>query len=80
MPRGERFYYRHSIQVTDGTRCDDTSLDVCVQGQCQPVGCDMMLGSPAREDKCRKCGGGGEDCNSISGLMDMQDLQVGKKV
>lgn len=35
MPRGERFYYRHKSKVTDGTRCNDHSVDVCVDGQCQ---------------------------------------------
>jgi hypothetical protein len=35
MPRGERFYYRHRSKVTDGTRCNDQSVDVCVDGQCQ---------------------------------------------
>lgn len=35
MPRGERFYYRHKAQVVDGTRCNDESIDVCVQGKCQ---------------------------------------------
>lgn len=35
MPRGERFYYRHKAKVTDGTRCNDETNDVCVDGQCQ---------------------------------------------
>lgn len=35
MPRGERFYFRHKAKVTDGTRCNDESNDVCVDGQCQ---------------------------------------------
>lgn len=43
----------------------------------QPVGCDMMLGSPAREDKCRVCGGNGTACNTVVGLLDMQDMQPG---
>ncbi|GJQ76338.1 hypothetical protein Trydic_g2060 [Trypoxylus dichotomus] len=77
MPRGERFYYRHKLQVVDGTKCSDESLDVCVEGKCQPVGCDMMLGSDAREDQCRVCEGDGSTCNTMSGLLDMQDLQVG---
>lgn len=43
----------------------------------QPVGCDMMLGSDAKEDACRECGGNGTDCNTIQGLFDNDDLQVG---
>jgi papilin len=35
VPRGERFYYRHKAKVIDGTRCNDHSLDVCVDGKCQ---------------------------------------------
>lgn len=35
MPKGERFYHTHKAKVIDGTRCNDESLDVCVDGQCQ---------------------------------------------
>ncbi|XP_055695924.1 papilin isoform X3 [Lutzomyia longipalpis] len=77
MPRGERFYYRHKAKVIDGTRCNEESLDVCVDGTCQPVGCDMMLGSNAKEDKCRKCEGDGSSCKTVSGILDMNNLQVG---
>ena len=35
MPTGERFYYKHSDKVIDGTKCyEDGSNDVCVEGQC----------------------------------------------
>uniref|UniRef100_A0A182PGJ0 Papilin n=1 Tax=Anopheles epiroticus TaxID=199890 RepID=A0A182PGJ0_9DIPT len=77
MPVGERFYYRHRAKVTDGTRCNDESFDVCVDGTCQPVGCDMMLGSQAKEDKCRICRGDGSSCKTASGLLDANNLQVG---
>ncbi|PSN47564.1 hypothetical protein C0J52_19332 [Blattella germanica] len=65
MPKGDRFYYRHKRKVIDGTRCDEEKLDICVDGQCMPVGCDMMLGSTAREDNCRECGGDGSSYNDI---------------
>lgn len=77
MPRGERFYYRHKAKVIDGTRCNEESLNVCVDGTCQEVGCDMMLGSSATEDKCRKCGGDGTSCTTVEGILDMNNLQVG---
>ncbi|XP_017784218.1 PREDICTED: papilin isoform X2 [Nicrophorus vespilloides] len=77
MPRGEKFYYRHRTQVVDGTRCNEDSMDVCVAGKCEAVGCDMMLGSNTKEDNCRVCGGDGSSCNTITGLLDMQDLQIG---
>jgi len=38
----------------------------------------MMLGSSAREDKCRECGGDGSSCNTVQGLLEMDDLQVGE--
>ncbi|KAG8262319.1 hypothetical protein J6590_054750 [Homalodisca vitripennis] len=77
MPRGERFYYRHKNKVADGTRCDEEKLDVCVDGKCLPVGCDHMLGSSAREDQCRECGGDGSSCNTVQGILENDDLQVG---
>ncbi|XP_035782943.1 papilin-like isoform X2 [Anopheles albimanus] len=77
MPFGERFYYRHRSKVIDGTRCNDESFDVCVDGTCQPVGCDMMLGSQAKEDKCRVCRGDGSSCKTVSGVLDQTNLQVG---
>ncbi|XP_052756348.1 papilin isoform X3 [Galleria mellonella] len=77
MPRGERFYYRQKAKVTDGTLCNDESLNVCVNGTCQPVGCDRMLGSSAQEDKCLVCRGNGANCRTISGLLDAQDLRKG---
>lgn len=36
-----------------------------------------MLGSPAREDKCRTCQGDGSACKTASGVLDMNNLQVG---
>ncbi|XP_026315034.1 papilin isoform X7 [Hyposmocoma kahamanoa] len=65
MPKGGRFYYRHKEKVVDGTRCNDESYDVCVDGTCQHVGCDMMLGSNAREDKCRECRGNNTNCHTV---------------
>jgi len=38
----------------------------------------MMLGSDVKEDACRECGGDGSDCNTVTGLFDTDDLQVGK--
>ncbi|XP_076259164.1 proteoglycan-like sulfated glycoprotein papilin isoform X9 [Rhynchophorus ferrugineus] len=77
MPKGERFYYRHASKVIDGTRCTDESLDVCVDGECQPVGCDMMLGSNAKEDDCRVCGGDGSTCNTLTNTLEISNMQVG---
>ncbi|XP_037876208.1 papilin isoform X4 [Bombyx mori] len=77
MQHGDRFYYRHKEKVIDGTRCNDDSFDVCVDGVCQPVGCDMMLGSNAKEDKCRQCRGNGHNCHTTKKLINTQDLRKG---
>lgn len=37
-----------------------------------------MLGSTAREDKCRNCAGDGSTCKTIMGSLEMKDLQVGE--
>ncbi|KAF6199683.1 hypothetical protein GE061_005981, partial [Apolygus lucorum] len=70
MPKGERYYYRHRDAVHDGTPCNEDSLDVCVEGKCLPVGCDKLLGSTAKEDSCRVCGGDGSTCTKKSGVIE----------
>lgn len=32
------------------------------------VGCDRVLGSDTKEDKCRVCGGDGSTCETIEGV------------
>ncbi|XP_041474890.1 A disintegrin and metalloproteinase with thrombospondin motifs 6-like [Lytechinus variegatus] len=59
-------------KVVDGTRCyskrhKPDSLDICINGKCHAVGCDKILGSEAREDKCRVCGGDGSSCETVVG-------------
>ena len=34
----------------------------------QHVGCDNILGSDAKEDRCRVCGGDGSTCEATEGL------------
>lgn len=36
-----------------------------------------MLGSNAREDKCRTCEGDGSSCKTVEGTLTMNDLQAG---
>ncbi|CAG0900002.1 unnamed protein product, partial [Darwinula stevensoni] len=48
--------------VQDGTRCRPGSLDMCVSGHCQTVGCDLQLGSKKKVDRCGVCGGDGGSC------------------
>lgn len=35
MPKGERFYVKFSDKVVDGTKCEEGSLDVCIDGKCE---------------------------------------------
>lgn len=58
---GTDIVHLFSPKVLDGTRCADSGLDMCVNGDCWPVGCDHVLNSTKVVDKCGKCGGDG-DC------------------
>lgn len=57
-------------QVADGTPCTPDSTSVCVQGQCVKAGCDRVIGSNKRFDKCGICGGDGSTCKKVSGSLD----------
>ncbi|XP_058819345.1 protein madd-4 isoform X1 [Topomyia yanbarensis] len=52
-----------SNRVQDGTRCRPGSLDMCIQGKCQRVGCDLKIGSTKKIDVCGVCGGDGTSCS-----------------
>lgn len=55
------------LQVVDGTPCSPDSTSVCVQGQCVKAGCDRIIDSKKKFDKCGVCGGNGSTCKKISG-------------
>lgn len=57
-------------QVADGTPCSPDSTSVCVQGQCVKAGCDRVIGSSRRFDKCAVCGGDGSTCKKVSGSLE----------
>ncbi|GLV41283.1 ADAM metallopeptidase with thrombospondin type 1 motif B [Carabus blaptoides fortunei] len=53
--------------LLDGTPCSyDIDSDICVQGNCQTLGCDGMLGGVLKEDSCGICGGNNSMCSNIS--------------
>ncbi|ESO94266.1 hypothetical protein LOTGIDRAFT_161484 [Lottia gigantea] len=67
-----------SRRVIDGTNCDGVdSFGICVAGVCQQVGCDRVIGSFMKEDKCRVCGGDGSTCKTMSEIFDQKNLKVG---
>lgn len=57
------------VEVVDGTPCSPDSTSVCVQGQCVKAGCDRMIGSNKKFDKCGICGGNGSTCKKVSGTL-----------
>ncbi|XP_068271366.1 A disintegrin and metalloproteinase with thrombospondin motifs 4 isoform X2 [Nyctibius grandis] len=61
--------YYHVLQprVADGTPCSPESTGVCVQGRCVPAGCDRIIGSKKKFDKCMTCGGDGSGCTKVYG-------------
>nr|XP_027314974.2 papilin isoform X3 [Anas platyrhynchos] len=77
IPKGENFYYRHKEAVVDGTTCEPGKRDICVEGVCQAVGCDNILESAKKEDKCLQCGGDGSTCYGVKGTFDVPNLPKG---
>uniref|UniRef100_A0A7E4W9T4 Papilin n=1 Tax=Panagrellus redivivus TaxID=6233 RepID=A0A7E4W9T4_PANRE len=76
-PETANFYYKWADKVVDGTKCDQTSDDICVEGVCLPLGCDGKLGSSQKSDKCGVCGGDGSTCKTVEGIFDERDLTPG---
>ncbi|NWT05708.1 ATS10 metalloproteinase, partial [Mionectes macconnelli] len=76
LAEGFNFYTERAAAVVDGTPCRQDSNDICVNGECKHVGCDRVLGSDSKEDKCRVCGGDGSSCETIEGVFN-QSLPEG---
>lgn len=54
-------------RVLDGTPCGPYEIDLCVHGRCQKIGCDGIIGSAAKEDRCGVCSGDGKTCRVVKG-------------
>ncbi|PAV76138.1 hypothetical protein WR25_23439 isoform B [Diploscapter pachys] len=54
-------------RVVDGTACDRNGDDVCIDGTCMPAGCDHVLYSQMKRDKCGICGGDESSCKVVKG-------------
>ncbi|XP_013413578.1 ADAMTS-like protein 3 isoform X2 [Lingula anatina] len=61
-PKGHDFGVMLAPKVLDGTRCNPTSLDMCINGECRTVGCDHVLDSKTVVDACGVCGGDSSTC------------------
>ncbi|XP_032029641.1 A disintegrin and metalloproteinase with thrombospondin motifs 20 [Hylobates moloch] len=65
---GTNDFYLLKDMVEDGTPCGTETYDICVQGQCMAAGCDHVLNSSAKIDKCGVCGGDNSSCKTIIGV------------
>ncbi|XP_042532810.1 A disintegrin and metalloproteinase with thrombospondin motifs 1 [Dipodomys merriami] len=65
--KGIGYFFVLKPEVVDGTPCSPDSTSVCVQGQCVKAGCDRIIDSKKKFDKCGICGGNGSTCKKISG-------------
>uniref|UniRef100_H3DEX9 ADAM metallopeptidase with thrombospondin type 1 motif 20 n=1 Tax=Tetraodon nigroviridis TaxID=99883 RepID=H3DEX9_TETNG len=72
---GTTAYYQLKDRVIDGTPCGTDTYDICVQGLCRQAGCDHVLNSKARNDKCGVCGGDNSSCKTMAGTFN--DAQYG---
>ncbi|XP_056268077.1 A disintegrin and metalloproteinase with thrombospondin motifs 17 isoform X2 [Pseudoliparis swirei] len=54
-------------RVMDGTPCGPYEADLCVNGRCQRIGCDGIISSSAKEDRCGVCNGDGHSCKIVRG-------------
>ncbi|XP_048206844.1 A disintegrin and metalloproteinase with thrombospondin motifs 20 [Perognathus longimembris pacificus] len=61
-------FYQLKDKVVDGTPCGTGTNDICVQGLCQPAGCDHVLNSKVKRDKCGVCGGDDSSCRTLTGV------------
>ncbi|XP_078539403.1 ADAMTS-like protein 5 [Lissotriton helveticus] len=58
---GHHFYYNFG-RVLDGTRCQEDTKGICINGRCLHIGCDLILGSEMKNDICGVCGGKNATC------------------
>uniref|UniRef100_A0A3B3ZV76 Uncharacterized protein n=1 Tax=Periophthalmus magnuspinnatus TaxID=409849 RepID=A0A3B3ZV76_9GOBI len=66
------FFFAMSSKVKDGTSCSEHKEDVCIDGVCEAVGCDQMLGSKASLDACGVCKGDNSSCKFFKGQYTLQ--------
>uniref|UniRef100_A0A3P8UW88 ADAM metallopeptidase with thrombospondin type 1 motif 16 n=1 Tax=Cynoglossus semilaevis TaxID=244447 RepID=A0A3P8UW88_CYNSE len=64
---GYDFFFALASKVRDGTLCSQDSSNVCIDGLCERVGCDHVLGSTAVPDACGVCKGDNSTCKIYKG-------------
>ncbi|XP_043921013.1 A disintegrin and metalloproteinase with thrombospondin motifs 16 [Protopterus annectens] len=70
IAEGFDFFFSLSSKVKDGTSC--LNSNVCIDGVCETVGCDRVLGSSARLDVCGVCKGNNSTCRLYKGVYNRQ--------
>ncbi|XP_068614833.1 A disintegrin and metalloproteinase with thrombospondin motifs 16 [Brachionichthys hirsutus] len=69
---GYDFFFALASKVKDGTLCSQDSSNVCIDGLCERVGCDRVLGSTAGPDACGVCKGDNSTCKIHKGQFTKQ--------
>ncbi|XP_074610402.1 A disintegrin and metalloproteinase with thrombospondin motifs 20-like isoform X2 [Acropora palmata] len=64
---GTAIYFKLKDKVIDGTPCNRESTNICVDGQCLEAGCDRVLNSKKKNDKCGVCDGDNSSCRHFKG-------------
>ncbi|CAL8337596.1 unnamed protein product, partial [Gadus morhua 'NCC'] len=64
---GYDFFFALASKVKDGTLCSQDASNVCIDGLCEKVGCDRVLGSKAVPDICGVCNGDNSTCKVYRG-------------
>ncbi|CAG6015861.1 unnamed protein product [Menidia menidia] len=67
LAEGYDFFFALASKVKDGTLCSKGSSNVCIDGLCERVGCDRVLGSTAVVDACGVCKGDNSTCSIYRG-------------
>nr|XP_054755665.1 ADAMTS-like protein 1 [Lytechinus pictus] len=64
-------------KVLDGTRCNRYSVDMCIAGKCEPVGCDHEFNSTATFDRCKVCNGDNTTCQLMMPILMQKIISSG---
>ncbi|XP_033121345.1 A disintegrin and metalloproteinase with thrombospondin motifs 3-like [Anneissia japonica] len=55
--------------VIDGVACSyENPHGICIDGKCMRIGCDKVLGSTLKFDKCGVCGGDNSTCQEVHAM------------
>uniref|UniRef100_A0A3B3ZM05 Peptidase M12B domain-containing protein n=1 Tax=Periophthalmus magnuspinnatus TaxID=409849 RepID=A0A3B3ZM05_9GOBI len=66
-PLDQHFSEKMRDAAADGTPCYEgsKSRDMCINGICKSIGCDLVIDSSAEEDRCGVCNGDGSTCATV---------------